>query len=284
MKKSFLNLVILIMFFLVSCSDGGNKEAIPFSQEKLLEWQKRIKKALTNIEHPANTIDEKIEITKKVFKITCEDMGYNFDKTILKMAATPPVSEDVVPPAYLPLYVLFQELIVKLVEKYPDRVVKKDLLKEDTVKKLQIWRKFSEITKSDINFLGKFLSVCNNECLLKNFFEFLRKEFCPPSWKIKEINGRVVDLNSLPIKDLVCHPDYGTSFEMIIDSKTRIWSKPLKDVFEVEFPDGKVYQLGKISLPDNNLCKNFEKIKIKLSKFGQEILSQKENFFWLVSK
>jgi hypothetical protein len=168
MKK--LSLVLSGLFFIIfsACSDNitnTNSGYMPITIENMSEYLKSITKAEKSISIGENSITSAI----KQYKKPIEDMGYNFDETILHTAIvldTPRNSR---------LFMAAQQVLVQIIsviQADKEGAISQGFVTKDTANKILTYWKFQGINENTIKAL-KLVKECqskgNGLCTIKNY-------------------------------------------------------------------------------------------------------------------
>ncbi|BAI80365.1 hypothetical protein DEFDS_0889 [Deferribacter desulfuricans SSM1] len=259
----------LLIFVVLACSSGskGNGKAMPFSQENLEKWISKIEKVSKNLE-PASTVKELIANMKKGYKETCEDLGYDFDATILKMAVEGGMSRN---QYYIALYNNIYSRINSLLENNSKEVISSGLLKKETVNKILLFNKYYGVDEDIISFVEDFYTQFKKQAKVSDFLKFLKDRI--------NIKYRKTIKNK-SISEICSNSDYIFSFRYeIANSPYDIIdvSSPLNKAFVLKKEDGNIEKINMIDL----LCKKGNSFSVMLTDYGKSILENKDKFFWL---
>jgi len=193
MKKKIAILLIFVIFVGCSSQKGGNGNAIPFTRDNFEKWVNRIEKVSRKLE-PASDTKNVIINMKKLFRETCEDIGYDFDDTIIKFAKSPLLNSD---PYYWYCYNnIFARILNLIGENHSNEIVSNGLLKKETVDKLKIYLTYEEVDKSLIQFLAIFKKKYNGKVKPIAFLEILKAQFSD--------NGKNINLQNKSVEQ-ICH-------------------------------------------------------------------------------
>ncbi|GEM_PF-3621593 len=162
---------------LVSLGSIGNlnKDAMPITANNVKKYQNKIDEATQNIEPSTDRIDRIIEIEKKPL----EDMGYDFDATLLSTIKNIRSCKDIlqVTPALFALNATYNDVCYAIKEN-PEEAVTKGLVTKDTQKKILTYMQYGKFNRSDTPKAIKIINTiqqCQNKhsgiCTGRQLFE-----------------------------------------------------------------------------------------------------------------
>lgn len=218
-----------MMLFLEGCS----KDAMPITANNVQEYFKATNEAANNMDASLS----EVERMKVVAREPLENMGYDFDATLLASLKNINNSNE----AKLALINEFS-FVVDTVNKNPDESVKKGLVSEETKNKLLLFKKYTfsskeELTKqmNMINLIRQCQSENNNICTAESFFNIMVKNGVEHLWNendptdirasevestlmpilqnniVKDVNGNIINsISELNTDFMITDKDYAT--------------------------------------------------------------------------
>jgi len=141
---NFAVVFIAVLGFLGGIFHSCDKQAMPLTQSNISKWNSLMLETSKNISRNTplsapskENCGKSVEIYKKILKDTCEELGYDFDKTIISIAKVGKLNESAFSnPYFAELYNNVLSVIYALIDMCPNEVVDEGLLKQDTVKAL----------------------------------------------------------------------------------------------------------------------------------------------------
>lgn len=133
----------LIFVILTGCSSGGSGDAMPITQDNINEYAKKMSVSVKSVSMGDNNIKKAIQI----YKVPLEDMGYDFDATIIN---TIKVLQNA---GYTALSTTTMKIllpILHIVNENSELVVEDGLVSEDTKDKILIYNKFHKMDDNTI--------------------------------------------------------------------------------------------------------------------------------------
>ena len=170
MKLSSIFGLIFVVF--TGCSSGGSGDAMPITQDNINEYVKKISTSAKAV----SMGDSKIKKTIQIYKVPLENMGYNFDATIIN---TIKVLQNA---GYTALSTTTMKIILSIlhiVNENPKVVVEDGLVSEYTKNKILMYNKFHEMSNDTIQAL-KYVEQCQNDnggiCSIRQYVSILLDE------------------------------------------------------------------------------------------------------------
>lgn len=167
MKLGFIFGLLFIIF--TGCSSGGSGDAMPITQDNINEYAKKMSASAKAV----SMSDSNIEKTIQIYKVPLEDMGYDFDATIIN---TVKVLQNA---GYTSLSTTTMKIILPIlhiVNENPELVVENGLVSEDTKDKILTYNKFHEMKPEVIQAL-EYVEKCqdsnNDICSIKQYVQIL---------------------------------------------------------------------------------------------------------------
>jgi hypothetical protein len=159
----------LIFVFFTGCSSGGSGDAMPITQDNINKYAKKMSVSAKAVSMGDSNIEKAIQI----YKVPLEDMGYDFDATIIN---TVKVLQKA---GYTSLSTTVMKMILPIlhiVNENPELVVEKGLVSEDTKDKILMYNKFHEM-KPEVMQALQYVETCQNDnndiCTIKQYVKIL---------------------------------------------------------------------------------------------------------------
>ncbi len=167
MKLSFIFGLVFVIF--TGCSSGGSGDAMPITQDNINKYAKKMSVSAKAVSMGDSNIEKAIQI----YKVPLEDMGYNFDATIINTI------KALQHASYTSLSTTTMQIllpILHIINENPKLVVENNFVSEDTRDKILMYNKFHEMNPKTIQVL-KFVEKCQSEnnglCTIKQYMQIL---------------------------------------------------------------------------------------------------------------
>jgi len=160
----------LIFVILTGCSSsGGSGDFMPITQDNINEYTKKMSVSVKVVSIGDSNIEKAIQI----YKVPLEDMGYDFDATIINSVKLLQ-NAGYTPLASTTMKILLP--ILQIVNKNPKLVVEDGFVSEDTKNKILMYNKFKEM-KPEVMQALKYVAECqdnnNNICTIQQYVKTL---------------------------------------------------------------------------------------------------------------
>lgn len=162
-KYSLIGVGIYIGLAAIGSIGHSNKDAMPITANNVQKYQSEINEAAQNLEPLNDTIDRIIKMEKKPL----EDMGYNFDATLISTIKNIKSIQNMnqLTPALITLNSMYNSIYYAIKEN-PKEAIDKGLVTKETEEKILFYLQYGKFSHDDIPKALKVIDTieqCQNE-------------------------------------------------------------------------------------------------------------------------
>ena len=172
MKTLNFSLIVGLFLIIFTACSGNSDKSMPMTQENMSKYIQNIAHASKSVDIGDSIFDKAIQIYKKPL----ENMGYNFDSTLISMTKLFANAQltNFTQITYNMARIYSQLLL--LISKNPDLLVSKGFIDEETKRKLLLYLHFKEMKPETIQAL-QYVQQCQNSnngiCTISSYVAIL---------------------------------------------------------------------------------------------------------------